>query len=47
MSEYLCNHTRGVYIENDVWDYVGYDLYNLETYYEFRCLIMPWYDDKI
>jgi len=29
MDEYLCNHTRAVYIEKDIYDFIGYEFYLL------------------
>ena len=45
--QYLCNHTRTVYYENEFTDIIGEDAYTVEAFIDFRCDIMRWADDRI
>lgn len=47
MNKFLCDNTRMLYYERDLFDAIGTVAYSLEYKYDFRCQVMQWTNDKI
>lgn len=47
MEEYLCNHTQMMYFESLEFAIIGEDKYFESKYFDFRCHLQRWFNDRI
>ena len=47
LEKLLCSHVKAIYFEDELFNYIGAEIYSVQTTYEFECELLKFADNRI